>query len=62
VTAPAQPCVITPATAVLASVASAATPITTIAWHCHWCGVRCKPRVRLGFLRHSRPSHHGHSP
>lgn len=40
-------------------------------WRCPWCRTTCASRVRLGFLRHSRPPHsagrrgeptHGHSP
>jgi hypothetical protein len=40
-------------------------------WRCPWCHTPCAPRVRLGFLRHSRPPRiasrrgeptHGHSP
>ena len=28
-------------------------------WHCHWCGSRCPPLVRMDFLRRSgrRPRH-----
>jgi hypothetical protein len=55
-----QPCTTTPYADVAAPVASAATPMTPAAWHCHWCGQDCIPRVRLGFLRHI-PSY-GHSP
>jgi hypothetical protein len=25
------------------------------AWHCHWCGCRCPPFVRQGFLRRRGP-------
>jgi hypothetical protein len=41
------------------------------AWRCHWCRAPCAARVRLDFLRHSRPARrasrkvepsHGHSP
>lgn len=29
------------------------------AWHCHWCGGRCSPLVRIEFLRrHQRGSSH----
>ena len=40
-------------------------------WLCLWCHTPCAPRVRLGFLRHSRPPRsagrtreptHGHNP
>jgi hypothetical protein len=46
-------------------------PITLPTWRCHWCGTPCAARVRLDFLRHSRPVRkararvepsHGHSP
>ncbi len=49
-------------------------PITTVTlptWRCHWCRTPCAARVRLDFLRHSRPARHtrrqldpgrGHSP
>ena len=39
-------------------------------WRCHWCGSRCSPLVRIGFLRRRRRSssrdqkrakHHDHS-
>jgi hypothetical protein len=44
---------------------------TTPVWQCSWCRTTCAPRVRLDFLRHSRPPRgtsrrreptHGHSP
>ena len=44
---------------------------TTPVWQCPWCRTPCAPRVRLGFLRHSRVPYiasrraqptHGHSP
>ena len=44
---------------------------TTPVWQCPWCRTTCAPRVRLGFLRYSRPPRaanrrrdptHGHSP
>jgi hypothetical protein len=49
-------------------------PLTLSAWRCHWCRTPCSARVRLDFLRHSRPARrahrasarvepsHGHSP
>ena len=46
-------------------------PIALPAWRCHWCRTPCAARVRLDFLRHSRPARrtsarvepsHGHSP
>jgi hypothetical protein len=46
-------------------------PLTLSAWHCHWCRTPCSARIRLDFLRHSRPARrasarlepsHGHSP
>jgi len=46
-------------------------PITLPTWRCHWCRTPCAARVRLDFLRHSRPAlrasarvqpSHGHSP
>lgn len=51
-----------------------AAPITIVtlpAWRCHWCRTPCAARIRLDFLRHSRPQRHacrkaalshGHSP
>ena len=45
--------------------------IAASVWRCPWCHTPCAPRVRLGFLRHSRPPRsasrkaeptHGHSP
>ena len=51
---------------------SASAPAATLpAWRCHWCRTPCSARVRLDFLRHSRPTRrasarvepsHGHSP
>jgi hypothetical protein len=49
---------------------STSMPVTPV-WECSWCHTPCAPRVRLGFLRHSRPPRsasrraeptHGHSP
>jgi len=46
-------------------------PLSAPVWHCPWCHTPCAARVRLGFLRHSRPPRsagrrgeptHGHSP
>lgn len=45
--------------------------VTSSTWRCHWCRTPCAARVRLDFLRHSRPPRHacrraalshGHSP
>jgi hypothetical protein len=53
---------------------AATLPLTLSAWRCHWCHTPCAARVRLDFLRHSRPPRprrrasrkaepsHGHSP
>lgn len=50
---------------------AATLPLTASAWQCHWCRTPCVARVRLDFLRHSRPAvharrnrdlSHGHSP
>lgn len=51
---------------------SASAPAATLpAWRCHWCRTPCAARVRLDFLRHSRPTRrasarvepsHDHSP
>jgi hypothetical protein len=47
------------------------TIVTLPTWRCHWCRTPCAARVRLDFLRHSRPVRHtrrqldpgrGHSP
>jgi hypothetical protein len=54
-----------------ASSPAATLPVTSSAWRCHWCHTPCVARVRLDFLRHSRPARrastrsepsHGHSP
>jgi hypothetical protein len=54
-----------------ASAPAATLPLTLSAWQCHWCRTPCSARVRLDFLRHSRPArrasaqvepNHGHSP
>lgn len=54
-----------------ASSPAATLPVTPWAWRCHWCHMPCVARVRLDFLRHSRPQRHarrkvepshGHSP
>ena len=54
-----------------ASLPAATLPLTSSAWRCHWCHTPCSERVRLDFLRHSRPARrarargepsHGHSP
>ena len=51
--------------------AGGTAPITLPTWRCHWCRTPCAARVRLDFLRHSRPARHarrkgepshGHSP
>jgi hypothetical protein len=64
-----QPC--TTVTTSGASCAAATLPLTSSAWRCHWCRAPCAARVRLDFLRHSRPVRrasarvepsHGHSP
>ena len=48
-----------------------APTLTRPVWRCHWCHTPCAARVRLGFLRRSRPARrasarrepsHGHSP
>ena len=73
-----QPCsrtVTTSSAATLATSASSAVggpaPITLPTWRCYWCHTPCAARVRLDFLRHSRPARHarrkeepghGHSP
>lgn len=53
------------------STAGGPVPITLPTWRCHWCRTPCAVRVRLDFLRHSRPARkakarvepsHGHSP
>ena len=80
---PAQPCMAinsssasTPATPIAPDAGHPAlTPAVALpAWRCHWCHTPCVPRVRLGFMRHNRPSptagkasakpepSHGHSP
>ena len=53
---------------------AATLPLSSSAWRCHWCNWPCAARVRLEFLRHSRPQRprrrasrkaepsHGHSP
>jgi hypothetical protein len=38
------------------SVVGGPAPITSPTWRCHWCRTPCVARVRLDFLRHSRPS------
>ena len=54
-----------------ASSPAATLPLTVPTWCCHWCHKPCSARVRLDFLRHSRPARrasarvepsHGHSP
>lgn len=54
-----------------ASSPAASLPLTASAWRCHWCHTPCSARVRLDFLRHSRPARRasargepsrGHSP
>ena len=75
--APDQPCrtVTTSSACTAATPASSAAggpaPITVSTWRCHWCRTPCAARVRLDFLRHSRPARrasarlepsHGHSP
>ena len=54
-----------------ASSPAATLPLTLSAWRCHWCHTPCVARVRLDFLRHSRPARRasargepsrGHSP
>jgi hypothetical protein len=74
--APVQPCraVTTSNTSTPTPPAGSAAdgrPNTSPTWRCHWCRTPCAARVRLGFLRHSRPAHkararmepsHGHSP
>ena len=74
---PDQPCriVTTSSASTVAAPASSAAggpaPITLPSWRCHWCRTPCAARVRLDFLRHSRPARHarrkedpshGHSP
>ncbi len=71
---PTQPCMtITTVGASSAGASSAAVtlPLNSSAWRCHWCHTPCSARVRLDFLRHSRPARrararvepsHGHSP
>ena len=77
---PAQPCktvIAAVTTAVTAAVttsnakAPAALPLALSAWRCHWCHMPSAARVRLDFLRHSRPARrasargepsHGRSP
>ena len=68
---PTQPCMV-----ITSSAATAATPASSAAdhpahWRCHWCHTPCVARVRLDFLRHSRPARRasargepsrGHSP
>jgi hypothetical protein len=71
----AQPCTTTNTIPTGSTCAPAATlPLTASAWRCHWCQAPCAARVRLDFLRHSRPPRsrrrasargepsHGHSP
>ena len=41
------------------SAAGGPAPITLPTWRCHWCRTPCAARVRLDFLRHSRPARHG---
>ena len=72
-----QPCM----TLIASSTSTPATPgsgdpaltprLSAPVWHCPWCHTPCAARVRLGFLRHSRPPRtanrrrdptHGHSP
>lgn len=50
---PAQPC--KTITTGSASSPAATLPLTSSAWRCHWCHTPCSARVRLEFLRHSRP-------
>ena len=78
-----QPCTTTTTTTTTTSSSSSSSsasspaatlPLTASAWHCHWCHTPCSARVRLDFLRHSRPPRprrrasargepsHGHSP
>ena len=56
VTATSSPCISPPCIDGASATQSAATPMDPATPHCHWCDRGCKPRVRLGFLRHS-PSH-----
>ena len=65
----AQSC--TAITASSTSSPAATLPLTSSAWHCHWCRRPCSARVRLDFLRRSRSARrtsargepsHGHSP
>jgi hypothetical protein len=65
----AQSC--TSITSSCASSPAATLPLSASAWRCHWCHMPCAARVRLDFLRHSRPARrasarvepsHGHSP
>ena len=62
---PAQPCM------TITTGRACSTAATLPAWRCHWCRIPCSARVRLDFLRHSRPARrasarvepsHGHSP
>ena len=69
-----QPCTTITTSSSSASSPAATLPLTASAWHCHWCHTPCSVRVRLDFLRHSRPPRpmrrasargepsHGHSP
>ena len=72
----AQPCMAI--TSSSASSPAATLPLTLPTWRCHWCHTSCVARVRLDFLRRSRPARrerrarracrasarvsHGHSP
>lgn len=70
VRAPVQPCnalPLAPVVSIAAAVAAApsaslAAPFTPATWLCQWCGWRCRPRVRLDFLRRVRNlgPPHGH--
>jgi hypothetical protein len=60
-----------PATGDPALAPAVTSPLTLPTWRCRWCHTPCAARVRLGFLRHSRPARkasarvepsHGHSP
>ena len=68
-----QPCMtITISRLSMPALPAAADPaVTPAVWRCLWCQTPCATRVRLGFLRHTRPPRiagrkecrsHGHSP
>ena len=49
-----QPCTIV-TTSGASSPDAATFPLALSAWRCHWCHTPCSARIRLDFLRHSRP-------